>query len=154
MAIARALANEPKVLLADEPTGSLDSESTEHFLRLLDRLGSAGMTIVMVTHDLEVAAHAHRIITMRDGRVVAEERSGHGKTTSPTEVHGSGSGGISVEWRACSLQRGVIPHEPVHRAPGVRTTTSVPERNASGGQDMGSTASAVRRSSGGSVSPE
>ncbi len=86
VAIARALANEPKVLLADEPTGSLDSESTEHFLRLLDRLGSAGMTIVMVTHDLEVAAHAHRIITMRDGRVVAEERSGHGKTTSPTEV--------------------------------------------------------------------
>lgn len=86
MAIARALANEPKVLLADEPTGSLDSESTEHFLGLLDRLGSAGMTIVMVTHDLGVTALAHRIITMRDGRVVGEERSDRRQSTSPTEV--------------------------------------------------------------------
>jgi putative ABC transport system ATP-binding protein len=75
VAIARALANEPKILLADEPTGSLDSDSTERFLALLDRLGSAGMTIVMVTHDLGVAAHADRIVTMRDGRVVGESVS-------------------------------------------------------------------------------
>jgi len=72
VAIARALANDPKILLADEPTGSLDSTSTGRFLELLERLSQAGTTIVMVTHDSEVAAHAHRIIEMRDGRVVGE----------------------------------------------------------------------------------
>ncbi len=69
VAIARALANRPKILLADEPTGSLDSASTQRFLELLDRLGSAGMTIVMVTHAADVAAHAHRVIEMSDGRI-------------------------------------------------------------------------------------
>jgi ABC-type lipoprotein export system ATPase subunit len=72
VAIARALANEPKILLADEPTGSLDSVSTTRFLELLDRLGSSGMTIVMVTHAPDVAAHAHRILEMRDGTIVNE----------------------------------------------------------------------------------
>src|ERR1035441_6112817 len=56
VAIARALANEPKILLADEPTGSLDSASTARFLDLLERLSGEGTTIVMVTHDSEVAA--------------------------------------------------------------------------------------------------
>ena len=70
MAIARALANEPQILLADEPTGSLDSASTSRFLDLMEQLGSSGTTIVMVTHDPDVAAHAHRIITMRDGRII------------------------------------------------------------------------------------
>jgi len=70
VAIARALANDPKILLADEPTGSLDSTSTRRFLDLLDRLGSGGMTIVMVTHAPDVAAHADRIIEMGDGKII------------------------------------------------------------------------------------
>ena len=70
VAIARALANDPQILLADEPTGSLDSASTSRFLELIEQLGSAGMTIVMVTHAADVAAHAHRVITMRDGRII------------------------------------------------------------------------------------
>ena len=70
MAIARALANEPKVLLADEPTGSLDSRSTTRFLAILDDLGAKGITIVMVTHSPEVAAHADRVVEMNDGRIV------------------------------------------------------------------------------------
>ena len=72
VAIARALANEPQILLADEPTGSLDSASTERFLDLLSRLSGRGMTIVMVTHDRKVAAHAHRVVEMRDGTVTGE----------------------------------------------------------------------------------
>jgi putative ABC transport system ATP-binding protein len=70
VAIARALANDPQILLADEPTGSLDSVSTARFLELLDRLGGAGMTIIMVTHASNVAAHAHRIVEMRDGAII------------------------------------------------------------------------------------
>jgi macrolide transport system ATP-binding/permease protein len=75
VAIARALANEPKILLADEPTGSLDSVSTTRFLELLDRLGSSGVTIILVTHAPDVAAHAQRIIEMRDGTIVSESRA-------------------------------------------------------------------------------
>jgi putative ABC transport system ATP-binding protein len=75
VAIARALANEPKILLADEPTGSLDSASTARFLDLLTRLGRTGMTIVMVTHALDVAAHAGRIIEMHDGTIVGEHEA-------------------------------------------------------------------------------
>ena len=70
VAIARALANDPTILLADEPTGSLDSASTSRFLDLMEQLGSTGMTIVMVTHAPDVAARAHRVIAMRDGRII------------------------------------------------------------------------------------
>ena len=71
LAIARALANEPTLLLADEPTGALDSESGREVLELFRRLHERGQTIVLVTHSDEVAAAADRIVRMRDGRVVA-----------------------------------------------------------------------------------
>ncbi len=83
VAIARALVNEPKILLADEPTGSLDSASTERFLQLLERLGREGMTIVMVTHAADVASHAHRIIEMRDGMIVGEQAVGSPTAPEP-----------------------------------------------------------------------
>jgi putative ABC transport system ATP-binding protein len=70
LAIARALANEPTVLLADEPTGALDSAGGKEVLELLRRLHRGGQTILLVTHDGEVAAAADRIVEMRDGRVV------------------------------------------------------------------------------------
>ncbi|HEV2641948.1 MAG TPA: ATP-binding cassette domain-containing protein, partial [Candidatus Elarobacter sp.] len=69
LAIARALANEPTLLLADEPTGALDSEGGHEVLELFKRLHSDGQTIIMVTHNEEVAAAADRIVRMRDGRV-------------------------------------------------------------------------------------
>ena len=70
LAIARAMASTPAVLLADEPTGALDSEGGADVLRLFTRLHDSGQTIVMVTHDASIAAAAQRVVTMRDGRVV------------------------------------------------------------------------------------
>ncbi len=70
VAIARALINQPKLLLADEPTGNLDSTTADDIMLLLKELNSGGQTVVMVTHEPEVAEHAARTITMRDGRIV------------------------------------------------------------------------------------
>ena len=72
LAIARALANEPTLLLADEPTGALDSEGGHEVLELFRRLHAGGQTILLVTHDDEVAAAGDRIVRMRDGRVVSD----------------------------------------------------------------------------------
>ena len=82
VAIARALSNEPLVVLADEPTGNLDSAATLDVLRLFDRLRTAGQTVVIVTHDSRIAATADRLISMRDGAFVEETRLTHGTTGS------------------------------------------------------------------------
>jgi putative ABC transport system ATP-binding protein len=74
VAIARALVNDPAVLLADEPTGNLDSATSEEIMGLFADLNGSGRTIIMVTHDEEVAAHARRVIRVRDGLIVADER--------------------------------------------------------------------------------
>jgi putative ABC transport system ATP-binding protein len=76
VAIARALVVRPSVLLPDEPTGNLDSESAEEVLALLERVNRQGATIVMVTHSDEVAQRASRILRITDGRIVADERVG------------------------------------------------------------------------------
>ena len=72
VAIARALANDPEIILADEPTGNLDSESGEAILELLAQLHREGKTIILVTHNPEAAAYAQRIVRIRDGRLVEE----------------------------------------------------------------------------------
>jgi putative ABC transport system ATP-binding protein len=75
VAIARAIATNPVLLLADEPTGALDSRSTDEVLQLFEGLNRAGRTLVVITHEEEVAAHAQRVIRMRDGRIIADERN-------------------------------------------------------------------------------
>jgi len=80
VAIARALANEPLVVLADEPTGNLDSAATLEVLRLFDSLRETGQTLVVVTHDTRIAATADRMISMRDGAFVEETRLTGGTT--------------------------------------------------------------------------
>jgi putative ABC transport system ATP-binding protein len=72
VAIARALVTNPAMILADEPTGNLDTHSTREVLRLLERLHDDGRTIVLITHEGEVAASARRVITLRDGRIVSD----------------------------------------------------------------------------------
>ena len=74
VAVARALVNEPAVLLADEPTGNLDKKNGELVAEIFQQIADGGQTIVMVTHDASLAARAQRMLTMEDGAVVADKR--------------------------------------------------------------------------------
>jgi putative ABC transport system ATP-binding protein len=72
VAIARALVNRPSILLADEPTGNLDSATSEEIMRVFADLHAAGQTVIMVTHEPDIAAHAERVVVLRDGRVESD----------------------------------------------------------------------------------
>ncbi|HEV7534412.1 MAG TPA: ABC transporter ATP-binding protein [Acidimicrobiia bacterium] len=75
VAIARAIATGPAIILADEPTGNLDSRSTEEVLQIFGRLNAAGRTIIIITHEDDVAAHAKRIVWLEDGMIAADKRN-------------------------------------------------------------------------------
>jgi len=83
-AIARALANDPPLLVADEPTGNLDSHTAEAVLRLLRKLADTGKTVVVVTHELDIARVADRVVTLADGRVVSDDRLNPAKPEEAT----------------------------------------------------------------------
>ncbi|WP_309382506.1 ABC transporter ATP-binding protein [Cerasicoccus frondis] len=89
VAIARALVNNPKLILADEPTGNLDTKNVERVMELFDALVDEGQTLILVTHDLEVAQHARSIILVRDGNLVGTEEGG------PPDSHPSKGGSQS-----------------------------------------------------------
>jgi putative ABC transport system ATP-binding protein len=85
VAIARALVNRPSLILADEPTGNLDSKTGQEILGLFDRLSRAGNTIIVVTHEEDVAQHARRILRIRDGAIAADEHGQHARPVSPSD---------------------------------------------------------------------
>ena len=72
MAVARALVNNPSIILADEPTGNLDSKTSLDIMKLFEEIHDMGNTLIVVTHEEEVAAHAHRILRLRDGLVESD----------------------------------------------------------------------------------
>jgi putative ABC transport system ATP-binding protein len=74
VAIARALVNKPSILLADEPTGNLDSATSEEIMKVFEELASTGQTVIMVTHEPDIAAHARRVVVLRDGLVETDDR--------------------------------------------------------------------------------
>ncbi|HTE40471.1 MAG TPA: ABC transporter ATP-binding protein [Steroidobacteraceae bacterium] len=94
VAVARALVGRPEVLLADEPTGNLDSKTAKEILGLFSELHADGITVIIVTHDPTVAAHCHRVVRLHDGRI-AEDRRQAGTPTSSHEVTNVGEGAIS-----------------------------------------------------------
>ena len=73
VAIARALVNDPSILLADEPTGNLDSNTSEEIMKVFEHLADSGQTVIMVTHEPDIASHARRVVVLRDGRIASDE---------------------------------------------------------------------------------
>ena len=74
VAIARALVNDPSILLADEPTGNLDSQTSAEIMNVFEGLAEAGQTVIMVTHEADIAAHARRVVVLRDGVIASDDR--------------------------------------------------------------------------------
>jgi len=106
VAIARSLVNEPPIIFADEPTGNLDSKSKVEIITILQKLNQSGKTVVIVTHENEIAAYARRVIQMRDGQVISDKTAGPSVKSSAAalpdnavrgilgKAHGTGHGGI------------------------------------------------------------
>ena len=84
VAIARALANKPKILMADEPTGNLDSKSSEEIIGFLGQMNESGITVILVTHEPDIAAHARRIITMKDGKILTDRTNSKSNISEPS----------------------------------------------------------------------
>ncbi|MGH8734977.1 MAG: ABC transporter permease, partial [Burkholderiales bacterium] len=105
MAIARALVNDPPVILADEPTGALDSKSGEEVLALLEELNAEGRTIILITHAERVARHARRVVQIRDGRIVEDSGPGERLAAAAGAAKRNDLGGVNF---AASLQEAFV----------------------------------------------
>jgi len=86
VAIARALTNQPRLILADEPTGNLDSKSSEDIIEFLGKMNESGITVVLVTHEPDIAAHARRIIVMKDGKILSDRKNPRSGMKAPRGV--------------------------------------------------------------------
>lgn len=82
VAVARALVNRPSIILADEPTGNLDSKTSHEIMGLIEHIHKAGNTIILVTYEEDIAKHAHRIVRLKDGEIFADEMNDEIRTVS------------------------------------------------------------------------
>lgn len=137
VAIARAIVNNPKVLLADEPTGALDTKSGEQIMEIFQKLNAEGVTIVMITHEPEIAAHAKRVLHIRDGMLLEAQASG----TTP-----AGAAPVTGETPAPSvpLPPDVIPVQEFHIAPKKRPAAPQAAQPAAGKKPAAAPAAPVR----------
>ena len=137
VAIARAIVNNPKVLLADEPTGALDTKSGEQIMEICQKLNEEGVTIVMITHEPEIAAHAKRVLHIRDGMLLEAQASG----TTP-----AGAAPVTGETPAPSvpLPPDVIPVQEFHIAPKKRPAAPKAAQPAAGKKPAAAPAAPVR----------
>ena len=137
VAIARAIVNNPKVLLADEPTGALDTKSGEQIMEIFQKLNEEGVTIVMITHEPEIAAHAKRVLHIRDGMLLEAQASG----TTP-----AGAAPVTGETPAPSvpLPPDVIPVQEFHIAPKKRPAAPKAVQPAAGKKPAATPAAPVR----------
>lgn len=137
VAIARAIVNNPKVLLADEPTGALDTKSGEQIMEIFQKLNEEGVTIVMITHEPEIAAHAKRVLHIRDGMLLEAQASG----TTP-----AGAAPVTGEPPAPSvpLPPDVIPVQEFHIAPKKRPAAPQAAQPAAGKKPAAAPAAPVR----------
>ena len=137
VAIARAIVNNPKVLLADEPTGALDTKSGEQIMEIFQKLNEEGVTIVMITHEPEIAAHAKRVLHIRDGMLLEAQASG----TTP-----AGTAPVTGETPAPSvpLPPDVIPVQEFHIAPKKRPAAPQAAQPAAGKKPAAAPAAPVR----------
>ena len=137
VAIARAIVNNPKVLLADEPTGALDTKSGEQIMEIFQKLNEEGVTIVMITHEPEIAAHAKRVLHIRDGMLLETQASG----TTP-----AGAAPVTGETPAPSvpLPPDVIPVQEFHIAPKKRPAAPQAAQPTAGKKPAAAPAAPVR----------
>ena len=137
VAIARAIVNNPKVLLADEPTGALDTKSGEQIMEIFQKLNEEGVTIVMITHEPEIAAHAKRVLHIRDGMLLEAQASG----TTP-----AGAAPVTGETPAPSvpLPPDVIPVQEFHIAPKTRPAAPKAAQPAAGKKPAAAPAAPAR----------
>lgn len=120
VAIARALVNNPSILLADEPTGALDTKTGEEVMALFEELHQQGMTLIVVTHDMDIARQAQRIITLKDGQMISDEQNGHqrsrpadGRQAGAFATPGAAGARLVTQEQAALVIEGNATHEVV-----------------------------------------
>jgi putative ABC transport system ATP-binding protein len=120
VAIARALVNEPSIIIADEPTGNLDSASSQHIMEILKDIHGKGSTIIMVTHNPELTAHASRLIYLKDGKIMHDQKLAPGEMINLSNVDAANE--HEKEIKKHRTRKKTEKKKPAKRKPRKKTT--------------------------------